>query len=97
MFSHRAQAFKYFTIFGDTLAALAAFGLAYGVRGNLASLRELYSLEFYPWLLPLVVGLWLGSGVVLRIYRDAEQATPDRALLDPIKLNLLAMLLLFAV
>ncbi len=97
MFSHRTQAFKYFTLFGDTLAALAAFGLAYGVRGNLASLRELYSLEFYPWLLPLVVGLWLGSGVVLRIYRDAEEATPDRALLDPIKLNFLAMLLLFSV
>ena len=96
MFSHRTQEFKYFTIFGDTLAALAAFGLAYLVRGNLVSLRELYSLEFYPWLLPLVVGLWLSAGVLLRIYRDAEEATLDRALLDPIKLNFLATLLLFS-
>ena len=96
MFAHREKAFKLFTGVGDGVVALAAFGLAYLLRASLDSLPELYPLRYYPWLVPLVVGLWLAVGFVLRTYREVGEASVERALVDPVKVFGLGTLVLFA-
>jgi exopolysaccharide biosynthesis polyprenyl glycosylphosphotransferase len=81
---------------GDTLAALASFGLASAVRSNVIAPRPLYPVSNYLWIVPATVGIWLGVGVALGIYRDIRDEELSRAFLDPLKVALVATTLLFA-
>ena len=96
MFAHREKAFKIFTVVGDGAVAVAAFSLAYLLRASLDFLPKLYPLRYYPWLVLLIVGLWLAVGYVLRTYREVGEASVERAFVDPVKVFGLGTVLLFA-
>jgi exopolysaccharide biosynthesis polyprenyl glycosylphosphotransferase len=83
-------------LLADALLALASFGVAYLLRSSVASPRPLYPLSYYPWIVPLTVGLWLAVGLALGIYRDVREEEWPRAFGDPIKVGLVSTILLFA-
>ena len=81
---------------GDALAALAGFGLAHEIRSHLIAPRPLYPVSNYYWIVLVTVGIWLGVGLVLGVYRDIREEELRRAFVDPIKVALVATTLLFA-
>jgi len=81
---------------GDTLAALASFGLAYEIRSNLIVPRPLYPLSNYFWIIPITAGIWISVGLALGIYREIRDEEWRRAFVDPIKVACVATTLLFA-
>ena len=81
---------------GDALLALASFALAYLLRAHVLSPRPLFSPGNYYWIVPLVAGLWVGTGVVLGAYRDIREDEIRRAFTVPFKVGFLATALLFA-
>jgi exopolysaccharide biosynthesis polyprenyl glycosylphosphotransferase len=81
---------------GDALAALASFGLAYAVRSDIIAPRPLYPVSNYFWIVLVTVGIWLGVGLALGIYREIRDEELSRAFLDPLKVALVATTLLFA-
>ena len=96
MFTHRKKALQYFTIFGDGLISLASFALAYRVRLGLEFLPDLYPLQYYSWLVPLVVGLWLSVGFSLRLYRDMDDNGLGYVVGAPVRVAAVATPALFA-
>ncbi|MGH9397349.1 MAG: sugar transferase [Terriglobia bacterium] len=80
----------------DALLALASFWIAHLIRAHLASLRPLYPVAFYLWILPVMIVLWIGAGWAAGIYRDVHEGELRRAFLDPLKVAFFATLLLFA-
>ena len=96
MFTHRIKALQLFTVFGDGLVAIASFALAYRVRLSLEFLPELYPLEYYSWLAPLVVGLWIVVGFSLRLYRDIDDSGPGYVVGAPVRVAAVATPALFA-
>lgn len=96
MFTRHKRILGRLYLAGDALAALASFGLAYLIRAHLIS-RPLYPVSYYVWIVPVTLGIWLGVGVALGIYRDIREEELRRAFIDPIKVTFLATTLLFAV
>ncbi|MGH6629206.1 MAG: nucleoside-diphosphate sugar epimerase/dehydratase, partial [Burkholderiales bacterium] len=80
----------------DALLALASFGLAYAVRAHLVSPRPLFPLSYYFWIVPVSVGIWMGTGLALGIYRQVREEELRRSFVDPIKVGFIATVFLFA-
>ncbi|MGH9434475.1 MAG: hypothetical protein ACRD06_00585, partial [Terriglobia bacterium] len=97
MFSRHNRMMGVFFALVDALLAIGSFWAAHLIRANLSSLRPLYPVVFYLWILPVVVVLWIGVGWTAGVYRDVHVVGLRRALLDPVKTAFFATLLLFAV
>jgi exopolysaccharide biosynthesis polyprenyl glycosylphosphotransferase len=97
MFAQRKRMIGRLYLAGDALVAVASFALAYLLRAHVISPRPLFSPENYLWIVPLVAGLWIGTGVALGIYRDVPEDEWRSALVAPVKVCFFAGLLLFAV
>ncbi|MGH9325239.1 MAG: sugar transferase [Terriglobia bacterium] len=80
----------------DGVLALASFWLAYDIRQHWASLRPLYPVSYYPWIVPLLLALWLVVGWASGIYRDVLEERLRRVLADPLKVAVVSTILLFA-
>ncbi len=96
MFSHHNRVIGLLYLLADTLLSLASFALAYAIRSRLISPRPLGPLSDYPWIVPLVVAIWIGTGLSLGVYREIREEEFWRSFLDPIKVGFIATLLLFA-
>ncbi|MDE3179080.1 MAG: sugar transferase [Acidobacteriota bacterium] len=96
MFSRHNRMMGVLHALADALLALSSFWIAYWIRANLESLRLLYPVYFYLWIVPVVVVLWIGTGWVAGVYRDVHDGELRRAFLDPLKVFFFASLLLFA-
>jgi exopolysaccharide biosynthesis polyprenyl glycosylphosphotransferase len=97
MFARHNRLIGLVYLFTDFLLVLASFGLAYGLRAHLPGVRQFFPISNYPWIVPLIVALWVGTGLVAGIYREIHEEDLRRALVDPLKVGLAATILLFAV
>jgi exopolysaccharide biosynthesis polyprenyl glycosylphosphotransferase len=96
MFTRHNRILGALYLVGDALVALAAFALAYGLRAYVISPRPLFSPTHYFWIVPLTVGLWVGVGLTLGVYREIRTDELRPAFVDPLKVTLAATTLLFA-
>lgn len=96
MFSRHSRMLGVIYALADVALAFAAFWIAHAVRGRLHELRPLYPVYFYLWIVPFAVVLWLGTGWAAGVYRGVQDRALRRALLDPLTVNLIAPVLLFA-
>jgi len=96
MFSRHNRMIGAFYLFADMLLSLMSFWAAWEVRSYLISPRPLYSLSNYPWIVPLAVGIWITVGLLAGIYREIKEEDLRRAFEDPLKVGLMATVLLFA-
>ncbi len=96
MFSRHNRLIGAIYLCADTLLALFSFWLAREVRSHLITPRPLYSLSNYPWIVPLAVGIWITVGLLAGIYREIKEEDLRRAFADPLKVGLMATVLLFA-
>lgn len=96
MFSRYNRIVGLLYLLADALLALASFGLAYLLRSSAATPRPLYPLAYYPWIVPLTVGIWLAVGLILGIYREIHEEEWPRPFEDPVKVGVVATILLFA-
>ena len=97
MFARHNRLVGLLYLFADFLLVLASFGLAHALRAHLPGARQFFPLSNYPWIVPLIVALWIGAGVVTGIYREVHEEDLRRAFADPLKVGLAATVLLFAV
>ena len=96
MFSRHNRMIGAFYLCADTLLAFISFWVAWEVRSLLIIPRPLYSLSNYPWIVPLSVGIWIAVGLLAGIYREIKEEDLRRAFTDPLKVGLIATVLLFA-
>jgi exopolysaccharide biosynthesis polyprenyl glycosylphosphotransferase len=96
MFSRHNRLIGAVYLCADTLLALISFWTAWGVRSHLISPRPLFSLSNYLWIVPLSVGIWTTVGLLAGIYREIKEEDLRRAFADPLKVGLMATVLLFA-
>ena len=96
MFSRHNRMIGVLYMLGDGALALSSFGLAHAVRGRLPGLRPLYPAVYYLWIVPVLVALWVGTGLATGVYREIREDELRRAFLDPLKVGAIATTLLFA-
>lgn len=80
----------------DAALALASFWIAHAVRAQWHGLRPLYPVYFYLWIVPTAVILWIVTGWAVGVYRGVERRPLRRAAIDPVKVGVIALVLLFA-
>lgn len=80
----------------DGCLALLSFWLAHRIRVGIAGMRPLYPVSYYAWIVPLVVALWLCVGWATGLYRAIDEQDLRRMVISPLKVAVLASLLLFA-
>ncbi|MGA3326131.1 MAG: sugar transferase [Terriglobia bacterium] len=97
MFARHNRLIGLLYLFTDFLLVLASFGLAHALRAHLPGARQFFPISNYPWIIPLIVALWVGAGVMAGIYREVHEEVLRRAFADPLKVGLAATVLLFAV
>ena len=97
MFARHNRLIGLLYLFADFLLVLASFGLACALRAHLPGARQFFPISNYPWIVPLIVALWIGTGLVAGIYREVHEEDLRRAFADPLKVGLAATILLFAV
>jgi len=98
MFSRHNRVMGLFYLAADALLALASFGLAYWIRGLAGPrLRPLFPIADYPGIIVLAAGSWIAVGLILGIYREIREEELRRAFADPLKVAVIATVLLFAV
>ncbi len=96
MFSRHNRMIGVLYALADALLALASFFLAHSIRLHLSELRPLYPVWYYLWILPVLPALWVGAGWVTGLYRAPEAHDPRQTLTGPIKVAVIATILLFA-
>jgi len=101
MFSRHSRMIAALYTFGDALLVLASFWLAHYARAHFfPGLRVLYPAQFYLWIMPVILLIWIGVGFATGIYREvrreAREAGWRSILWDPVKVSLLSTLFLFA-
>jgi exopolysaccharide biosynthesis polyprenyl glycosylphosphotransferase len=96
MFSRHDRIIGALYLAADALLALGSFWLAHWVRAHLVSPRPLYPAVYYLWIVPVTIGIWVGVGLALGIYREIREEELRRALVDPIKVGFISTTLLFA-
>jgi exopolysaccharide biosynthesis polyprenyl glycosylphosphotransferase len=96
MFSRHNRIIGGLYLVADALLVLASFWLAHWVRSHLTSLRSLYPAYYYLWIVLVTLGIWLGVGLTLGIYREIREEELRRAFVDPIKVGFVSTTLLFA-
>ncbi len=80
----------------DALTAFASFWLARQIRLDIGRIRPLYAVSNYPWIIPLLVAIWVGVGWITGLYREAAEEGLRRALAGSFKVAVLATLFVFA-
>lgn len=96
MFSRHDRIVGRLYLAADTMLALASFGLAYWLRAHLISPRPLFPLSYYLWIVPVAVGIWIGVGLLLGVYRQSREEELRWSFVDPIKVAFVATTFLFA-
>lgn len=79
----------------DALLAVATFWTAHVVRGHLSGLRPLYPAYDFPWIVPLILVIWISTGLATGIYRQIREENLRRAISDPLRVSIIATLVLF--
>ena len=97
MFARHNRIVGFIYLLTDALLALASFWLAYGIRARLVTPRPLYSIAVYPWIVPIVVGIWIAVGSASGIYREIREEDLRRVFTDPVKVGFISTTLLFAI
>lgn len=97
MFARHNRMIGVLYLLADALLAFASFWVAHWIRSRVVTPRPLYPLSYYLWIVPLAVGIWIGVGLAVGIYREIREEELRRALADPIKVGLVSTTLLFAV
>ncbi len=97
MFARHNRLMGIFYLFMDFLLVLASLGLALILRAHFPGARQFFPVANYRWIVPLVAAIWIGAGAAAGIYRDIREEDPRRAFADPLKVGLVATVLLFAV
>ena len=87
--------------FGDALLVLASFWFAHYARAHFfPALRVLYPAQFYLWIVPIILLIWIGVGFAVGMYREVRRQVRGESwrsiLWDPLKVSLLSTLILFA-
>ncbi|MGH9355568.1 MAG: sugar transferase, partial [Terriglobia bacterium] len=96
MFSHHNRMTGVLCAVVDALLTFVSFFAAEWIRLHLTGLRPLYPVWYYLWILPVLPALWVGSGWVTGLYRNAQDQHSRRALTGPARAALIATVLLFA-
>jgi exopolysaccharide biosynthesis polyprenyl glycosylphosphotransferase len=96
MFARHNRMISVLYVLADALLALASFATAHAVRAHLHGARPLYPAVYYLWIVPVVVGIWVGVGLVFGIYREIREEELRRAFRDPLKVAFTSTVLLFA-
>jgi len=96
MFARHNRIIGMIYLIADALLAGGSFWLAYALRSYAITPRTLYPLSYYPWIVPLVLGLWILVGLAAGIYRDIREEELRRAFLDPLRVGVMSTTLLFA-
>ncbi len=97
MFSRHNRMIESLYALADALIALASFWIARQIRLDMGSIRPLYSISNYLWIVPLLVAIWVGVGWVTGLYRETEEEGFRRAVAGSLKVAILASLCAFAV
>ena len=97
MFARHNRLIGALYLFADLVLVLVSFLLAHEIRSHIASLRPLYPLSYYPWIVPLIVSIWIGVGIVTGIYREIREEELRRSFRDPAKVGIISTTLLFAI
>ncbi len=97
MFARHNRLIGLLYLFVDFLLVLASLEIAHVLRAHLPGTRQFFPISNYPWIIPIVVALWIGAGVTTGIYRDIREEDPRRGFADPLKVGFAATVLLFAV
>jgi len=97
MFARHNRMIGVLYLCADLLLALGSFWLACEIRSRLTTLRPLYPLSNYPWIVPLAVGIWVLVGLALGVYGEIREEEPQRVFADPLKVGLISTTLLFAI
>lgn len=87
--------------FGDALLVLASFWFAHYARSHFfPGLRVLYPAQFYLWIVPIILLIWIGVGFAAGVYREVRHEVRGESwrsiLWDPIKVSVFSTLILFA-
>jgi len=80
----------------DGSVALLSFWLARRIRTGIVSVRPLYPVSYYLWIVPLVMTLWLSVGWLTGLYGEVEETSFQRTVTAALKVVLSGSLLLFA-
>lgn len=96
MFSRHSRMLGVVYALADAALALASFWIAHAARARLHDLRPLYPVYFYLWIIPATIILWLVTGWVTGAYRGVQDRALRRSVLDPLKVAVIAPVLLFA-
>lgn len=98
MFSRHDRIIGVIYLLADALLAFASFWLAHQARFRLSAygLRPLYPAHDYLWIVPVSVGLWIASGLLLGIYREIREEKVSRIFADPLRVASTATILVFA-
>jgi exopolysaccharide biosynthesis polyprenyl glycosylphosphotransferase len=97
MFARHNRLVGLLYLFADFVLVLASFGLAHVLRSHLPAARHFFPISNYPWIVPLIIALWIGAGLAAGIYREVQEENLRRVFTDPFKVGLAATILLFAV
>lgn len=97
MFARHNHLIGLIYLFADALLVLASFAAAHLFRAHLPGMRQFYPISNYPWIIPVILVLWIGGGLVAGIYREVREEDLRRAFADPLKVGLAATILLLAV
>ncbi len=97
MFSRHNRTIAALYVLADALIVLASCAFAYYARSHFfPHLRVFYTGRFYLWLMPAVLLIWICTGLAAGIYREIREEDWRSVLWDPIKVNVVATLILLA-
>jgi exopolysaccharide biosynthesis polyprenyl glycosylphosphotransferase len=96
MFARHNRLIGLLYLFADFLLVLASLGLAEVLRIQFPGVRQFFPIANYPWIVPLIVVLWIGVGLVAGIYREINEENLRRSFADPLKVAFAATVFLFA-
>ncbi|HEV2425334.1 MAG TPA: sugar transferase [Terriglobia bacterium] len=97
MFSRHNRMIAALYVLGDALMVLGSCLLAYYARSHFfPHARVFYTGRFYLWLMPAALLIWILTGLAAGIYREIREDDWRAVLWDPLKVNVVATLVLMA-
>src|SRR5690348_9812677 len=96
MFARHNRMISVLYVLADATLSLVSFGLAHALRSHLHGARLFTPAIYFLWIVPLIVAIWTGLGMVAGIYREIREEDLRRAFADPLKVAAIATTLLFA-
>jgi exopolysaccharide biosynthesis polyprenyl glycosylphosphotransferase len=97
MFARHNRLIGILYLSADLIIALVSFWLSHQIRSHIESLRPLYPVFYYPWIVPLAAAIWIGAGIATGIYREICEEELHRSFRDPLKVGIISTTLLFAI